>query len=203
MVIFFPTFGCVLKENVGKYSSPMDPMCLGMVPLYNSAKEPVNLQGLYNSLHYLPCDFEDFGVPNSSSFSRKIHHPWHQFVPRYHKVWRFPSHCPPFSLRQSYVAYWARFLGAYKNRLKVGLGEEIFCEDDFPWIIFFPRGSWKIENHMVFQRKNQSFWLALPREWGNESPQYPCIASFPHSLPGTGIEDSPRKINLYNMCADH
>ena len=32
------------------------------------------------------------------------------------------------------------FLGAYKNRLKVGLGEEISCEDDFPWI-FFTRGT--------------------------------------------------------------
>ena len=191
------------KENVGKYSSPMDPMCLGMVPLYNSAKEPVNLQGLYNSLHYLPCDFEDFGVPNSSSFSRKIHHPWHQFVPRYHKVWRFPSHCPPLSLRQSYVAYWARFWEPTRIVWKSVWGKRFFVKMIFPGFFFSPRGSWKIENHMVFQRKNQSFWLALPREWGNESPQYPCIASFPHSLPGTGIEDSPRKINLYNMCADH
>ena len=24
----------------------------------------------------LPCDFEDYGVPNRSSFSRKIHQPW-------------------------------------------------------------------------------------------------------------------------------
>ena len=29
---------------------------------------------------HLPCEFEDSGVPNSSSFSRRIHHPWLQIA---------------------------------------------------------------------------------------------------------------------------
>ena len=36
---------------------------------------------------YLPCDFEDSRVPNSSTFSRKIHHPWRPlWLPQYHSV---------------------------------------------------------------------------------------------------------------------
>ena len=41
------------------------------------------------SMCFLPCDFEDSGVPNlhSSSFSRETHHPWRpKSLPQYHRV---------------------------------------------------------------------------------------------------------------------
>ena len=112
---------------------------------------------------------------------RTIHHPWHQIAPRYHKVSGFSLPLPsPWSLRQSYVAYWARFWEPTRIVWKSVWGKRFLVKMIFPGKL--SAGTWKWHDFSKEDHLNQSFWLALRREWGNESPEYPCIASFPRSL---------------------